>query len=632
MSIIRVLPEEIANRIAAGEVIERPASVVKELVENAIDAGARRIVVHARQGGRNLIQVIDDGSGMDRDDVLLALEPHATSKIREAGDIERIVTLGFRGEALPSIAAVSRFRMQSRLPAELAGNEVVVDGGAMRDFRECGCAPGTNVRVGQLFYNMPGRRKFLHSVTIENEHIREIVLLQALAHPGIAFELLLDDQPALEVSAATDAAARVAMLMGRETFEAMLPVDYSEDGITVTGFVARPGLTRAARREQRFFVNGRPAVAEGLYAGVREAYHTLVMRGRYPPLVLYLEIPPERVDVNVHPAKREVRFRENQLVSGIVAAAVRRALRGLAGEALAQPTGLPLPATPESRGVPPAPSSAPAPVPAFHFERAPEQSALPWSLPAMRPAAPAAPEAPHTATPATTGAPPEPPAAAAPASIVPGAESAGTVPGSRTAPSTATRAEIRGLRVIGVLGTLYLVAESSSGLVLVDQHAAHERILFERLLRAAAARAPERQPLLLPVTIDLAPADAAFLRQHEEHFIRLGFGLEAFGGNTLLITAVPMNLPRENIAGLLCDILDELRQSAGTTPRIDEVRIAQAACKHAVKAEDPLSAAEIAKLLEDLAAAEMPYTCPHGRPVMITLPHGEIERRFGRRT
>ncbi len=659
MSIIRILPDEIANRIAAGEVIERPASVVKELVENSIDAGARRIVIHARQGGRSLIQVMDDGSGMDRDDALLCLEPHATSKIREPGDIEHITTLGFRGEALPSIASVSRFQLQTRRPEELSGFEVNVEGGALRDCRECGCAPGTSIRVHQLFFNLPGRRKFLKGAATESEHIQETVLLQALAHPGTAFELLLDEQPALQVSAATDPGARVAMLLGRDVYAAMIPVDYEENGIRITGFVARPGLTRSSRREQRFFVNGRPAMSDSMYFGVRDAYHTLVMKGRYPPLVLYVEIAPDRVDVNVHPAKREVRFREDALVGQITSAAVRRALRGLAGMPAAgagtgvtvgQYDGRPVEpvdssaagastatpphrhtTTPVSRNRPPEQVPLPFPAPASFENRRPPPAARAEPVPYFtRPAAgvdkvdgmdnvdgtaPAAPTAPpagfstatpphrHTVTPASSG----------------------------TSPSSATRAEIRSLRVLGVLSTLYLVAEGAGGLVVVDQHAAHERILFERLLRMAESNAPESQPLLMPSSVELSPADAALLRRNLEHFNRLGFGLDTFGGNAFLVTAVPVRFPHENLAGLLRDILDDLRQAAAGTPRPDEVRIAQAACKHAVKENDPLDSTEIAKLLADLAECEMPYTCPHGRPTMITVPHGEIERRFGRR-
>ncbi len=666
MSIIRILPEEIANRIAAGEVIERPASVVKELVENSIDAGARRIVIHARQGGRSLIQVLDDGGGMDRDDALLCLEPHATSKIREPGDIEHITTLGFRGEALPSIASVSRFQLQTRRAEDLSGFEVNVEGGTLRDCRECGCAPGTNIRVGQLFFNLPGRRKFLRGAATEAEHIQETVLLQALAHPGIAFELLLDDQPALQVSAATDPGARVAMLLGRDVYAAMIPVDYEENGIRVTGFVARPGLTRSSRREQRFFVNGRPAMSDSMYFGVRDAYHTLVMKGRYPPLVLYVDVAPDRVDVNVHPAKREVRFREDHLVGQITSAAVRRALRGLAGMPVAG-TGVAVGPydgkTAESPGAETSIAPNGSTATPFHFQRPPEQAPLPFAFPGSagaltggRPGGPPAlPSAGRDARPPVAAEPGpyfeqqaegEAEGRRAPSGAVECHQSSAAIGnrkseienfsavrgGSGTSPSSATRAEIRSLRVIGVLSTLYLVAESASGLVVIDQHAAHERILFERLLRLAEAKTPESQPLLLPVSVDLAPADAALLRRNLDHFNRLGFGLDSFGGNAFIVTAVPVRFPRENLAGLLRDILDDLRQSStGGAPRPDEVRIAQAACKHAVKEHDPLSGAEIAHLLADLAECEMPYTCPHGRPTMITIPHGEIERRFGRR-
>ena len=615
--------------------IERPASVIKELVENSIDAGARRISIHVRDGGRSLIQVIDDGCGMDRDDAILCVEPHATSKIHEVVDIERIVTMGFRGEALPSIAAVSRFQLQTRRPDDLSGTEVVIEGGTVRDVRDCGCAPGTSIRIRQLFYNMPGRRKFLRGAVTESEHIHEVALLQALGHPEIGFELTLDGQQILQATTAAEPGARVAMLLGYDVFEAMLPVDYEESGVRVTGFVGRPGLTRASRREQRFFVNRRPATAETIFFGLREAYHTLVMKGRYPPAVLYLQLDPERVDVNVHPAKREVRFRESMQVGQVVAAAVRRSLRALAD----QVTSLPR-----------LPQTAPAlsAVPAFRLEQPPEQAILglsgiltaparPAVLPSSIPLAAMKTPLDNTATSETvplSAGPPDLQPQPEPAPIAGGmsAEPKSTSGGGGTSPSSASREEIRQLRILGTCRDLYLVAEGSSGLVLVDQHAAHERILFEQLLAAAAEKTADRQPLLMPITVDLAPADAALLHRSLDHFIRLGFSLEVFGGNTYLVTAVPTRFPQENIAGLLRDILDELRQSPGGATRPDEVQIAQAACKHAVKAEDPLTPVEIARLLKDLAETRMPYTCPHGRPVMITIPSSELEKRFGRRS
>ncbi|MDD2478190.1 MAG: DNA mismatch repair endonuclease MutL, partial [Candidatus ainarchaeum sp.] len=331
MSIIRVLPAEIVGRIAAGEVIERPASVVKELVENAIDAGATRIRVNAEQGGQRMIQVIDNGCGMDRDDALLCLETHATSKITRDGDVGQIHTLGFRGEALPSIASVSRFLLQTRQADNVTGTEVTVDFGTIRDVRECGCAPGTNIRVGQLFANLPARRRFLKGPDTEDGHIEEMLLMLALSRPELSLTLTLNGREQLRANACTQLGERVAMLLGQDTFAAMLPVDYEENGVFVRGFVSRPGFTRSSRREQRVFINGRAAAAETVYFAIRDAFDTLVMKGRYPGAVLYIDLAPERVDVNIHPAKREVRFRDPRETGNIIAAAIRRALRSMPG-------------------------------------------------------------------------------------------------------------------------------------------------------------------------------------------------------------------------------------------------------------------------------------------------------------
>ncbi len=611
MSSIRILPDILANRIAAGEVVERPASVVKELVENSLDAGAKRITVQTRQGGRRLIQISDDGCGMDREDAMLCIEPHATSKIREPGDIDRIATLGFRGEALPSIAAVSRFLLQTRTAEQISGTEVLIESGVLRDVRDCGCPPGTNIKVEHLFANVPARRKFLQSRTTEDGHIQEAVLLHALAHSDVTFELTMNDRQVLHARQSGNVGTRLAMLLGKDVLAAMAAVDYHEDGIRVSGFVARPGLTRSSRREQRVFVNGRPATANTVYFGIRDAYHTMVMKGRYPPVVLYIEIDPERVDVNVHPAKREVRFRESRLVGRVVTAAVGRALRELAGE-------LAVPAQPSFGAGPSAgPSAPPPPLALGAILDQPNLLATPLGAPLPVPGPAAAPG--HAAdTPAATSA---------------GAAAGGPAgTGAGTSPSAATRDELRTLQILGTIADLYLIAEGAEGLVLIDQHAAHERILFEQLLRIASGRAGARQQLLLPVTIDLTPTDAALLQQHLDDLKRLGFGLEHFGGNTFLVTAVPTSFPEENVSGLLQDMLDDLRQGVDAGNISDDVRLAQAACKHAVKANDALDEREIRRLLADLAGTEMPYTCPHGRPVMINLSFKELEKRFGRQT
>lgn len=611
MSQIRILSDSLANRIAAGEVIERPASVVKELVENSLDAGATRIAVKITQGGQRLIQVSDDGCGMGREDAMLCIEPHATSKIQNEADIERISTLGFRGEALPSIASVSRFQLQTRVPDEMSGTEVLVENGALRDVRDCGCPEGTIVRIEHLFAAVPGRRKFLQSPPTEEGHIHESVLMQAFGNPEVAFELTMNGREAVRANRAPDLGTRIAMLLGRDVFSAMIEVDYEEAGIQVSGYIARPGLTRSSRREQRLFVNGRPAAANTVYYGIRDAYHTMVMKGRYPPVVLRIQLDPERVDVNVHPAKREVRFREAHLVGKVVTAAVGRALRELAGESGAP---VPVPSGPFAGGG--------ASFPAFEFGSTIEQQRLPLNTFPPLTSAPAGQNGQDTS--------PVPDAIEDPTGASQPPPPAPVVSSDGTSPSAATRSEITALRVLGRLGDHYLVAEGSNGLVLVDQHAAHERVLFEQLLATARGKPGLQQQLLLPVTIDLTPDDAGLLRTHVERFQKLGFCLEPFGGNTFLITAVPSRFPEENVTGLVRDILDDLREGAEPSAKAGEIRIAQAACRHAVRVNDPLTDEEIARLLEDLARAEMPYTCPHGRPVMINITFAELLKRFGR--
>ena len=314
MSIIRVLSAEVAGRIAAGEVVERPASVVKELVENSIDAGATRIRVAAEQGGQRLIQVTDNGCGMDRDDAIMCFEAHATSKISTEADVGQIKSLGFRGEAIPSISSVSRFILQTRRKEDDVGTEIVVDNGAIRDVQDCGCAPGTNIKVAHLFGNLPARRKFLKGPDTEDGHIEEMVLQLALARPDISFSLVLNNREVIRASATSDLGARILMLLGKDVYEAMLPVNYQEDGVSVRGFISKPGFTRVSRRDQRTIVNGRTATADTVFFAIRDAYDTLVVKGRYPSTVLYIDLPPDRVDVNVHPTKREVRFRDPRQV------------------------------------------------------------------------------------------------------------------------------------------------------------------------------------------------------------------------------------------------------------------------------------------------------------------------------
>ncbi|MBP1582860.1 MAG: DNA mismatch repair endonuclease MutL, partial [Victivallales bacterium] len=583
MSVIRILPAEIAGRIAAGEVIERPASVVKELVENSIDAGARRIRVFTEQGGQKLIQVIDDGCGMDRQDAMMCLEAHATSKISQEGDVGQISTLGFRGEAIPSIASVSKFQLQTRQKDSLEGTEVVVNYGAITAVNDCGCAPGTNIRVAYLFGNLPARRKFLKSPNIEDAHIEETMLLLALSRPDIAFELTLNGRTVLQSTASHDIAARTAIMLGKENFEAMLPVNYHEDGIHVYGYISQPGFTRNTRREQRLIINGRAASAEAAFFAIRDAYDTLILKGRYPSCILYIDMQADRVDVNVHPAKREVRFRDSQKVSAVIAAAVRQALRQqVGGQSFLRVDGT-VPGQDDNFAVPPhehrLESQPTAPAEADAVEDKPDLQARPAEN------SPSTPQPPEPPLPAAPIPPPRPATYAPPPKQMvlplnlPPRETAATRTDRQPAeepPATAPNPpEISPLQMKGRLGKNYLLAENANGLVVVDLRLARQRIIFERFLKNLNSEECPRQPLLLPESLNLSPDESRFLKGELEHFAALGFSIEPFGGHTYLITAIPANLPDDQDASrTVRDIIEDLRQNH-ITNRQNAVHLAQ---------------------------------------------------------
>ncbi len=649
MGVIHVLPSEIAGRIAAGEVIERPASVIKELVENSIDAGATRIRVFTEQGGQKLMQVVDDGRGMDRADAMLCLEAHATSKITKEGDVGQIATLGFRGEALPSISAVSHFQLQTRPHDDLAGTEVVVNNGAIQDVRECGCAPGTSIKVQWLFGNLPARRKFLRGASTEDDYIHEMMLLLALTRPQVSFELTQNGRCVLRAPASMGVAGRVEMLVGKDAYAAMLPVDYQEDGIHVYGYISRPGFTRGSRREQRIVVNGRAASAETVFFAIREAYETLVVKGRYPGVVLYVDIAPDRVDVNVHPTKREVRFREPMKVSKVVGAALRQGLRSLgiptdlpgeifvggatparAGQGTPQfvdttpaagapaadavaPSGIPDTDTVFGNGPagPPVPPVAPPPMTAR-----PLDPVLP-----TRPVTPVMPQAPR---PMQTPLPFAPESTAPPVDdAVPGGDTIAATPSSSLASAPSSTA----FRLLAPLGKEYLLAESDSGLVVVSLRGASQRILFERLLSNLHREKALKQPLLIPVTLHLAPDEARLLSREIPYFQSVGFSVEEFGSHSFLVTAVPPSLPDKDLDTTIRDILNDLRQET-VTNRQSAIHLAQLASRHAIRRKDGMSHEEQLLLLKELMACEMPYTDPAGLPTMVHITESELRKRF----
>ena len=625
MSIIRVLSAEVAGRIAAGEVVERPASVVKELVENSIDAGATRIRIAAEQGGQRLIQVTDNGCGMDRDDAIMCFEAHATSKISTEADVGQIKSLGFRGEAIPSISSVSRFILQTRRKEDDVGTEIVVENGIMRDVQDCGCAPGTNIRVGHLFGNLPARRKFLKGPDTEDGHIEEMVLQLALARPDISFSLVLNNREVIRASATSDLGARMLMLFGKDVYEAMLPVNYQEDGISVRGFISKPGFTRVSRRDQRTIVNGRTAASDTIFFAICDAYDTLVMKGRYPSTVLYIDLPPDRVDVNVHPTKREVRFRDPRQVGGVIAAAIRAGLRQLQGgeDPAMQPSPIPLP-EPELSDEPLQP-----PKPARHNDGAvrqpPDRTIKPKSeTPPPKPPCPLPAAEPFRPEPQQISLPlPDRPPSVNPPASPPKPDDTPV----QTEDRRPVNNDLATLRICGRLGNRHLLAESANGLVVIDLRAVHQRILFEKLLANLKTQKIPQQPLLIPVTINLGQEEARFLNSQTKHFQSLGFTIEHFGGNAFIVTAVPASYPNHDIAQTLRDVIDDLRQSRTTNVQ-SAIHIAQAACRHAISLKANLTEREIDQLIYDLARTTMPYTDPNGNPTMVHITYSELEKRF----
>jgi DNA mismatch repair protein MutL len=670
MNRIRLLPEQVANQIAAGEVIERPASVVKELVENSLDAQATRITVEIQAGGRSLVRVVDDGLGMSRDDALLCLERHATSKIRRAEDLASIATMGFRGEALPSIASVSRFTLTTRERDSDTpeGTRVVINGGKILEVKAAGSAPGTAVEVRQLFFNLPARRKFLRTEETESAHIQHYLTLAALAYPEVAFTFQRDGRVVWQLPAVktgSDAPARLGAvrerlraLYGNE--QKLLTLDYSatiaspgepeaspaaSSDFHLWGFIGGPGVSRSTREDQHLFVNRRPVENRGLNFALLEGYHTALMKGRYPVACLFLEIDPAAVDVNIHPAKREVKFHREAEVRRLVAQAVRQTL--LDFHTARPETGSPPPAG----KAPPAPAAPPT---AAEPEQPTRQAALP-NFPAALQPAPAQPPAPATQQPSSgMGFGRTPPVPAPPAGLpspdasrttpVPGPEVTEVTHANRSTPpaSPTPRPVPPGepvpllhvpLRLVGVVGRLYVVLESDRGLVLLDQHAAHERILFEQMLNRLERhdQAPS-QRLLLPETVELSARDASFLREQLEVLTRLGVSLSEFGERTFLLDALPPFVKAPDARRFVLELVDELKAAGRelNSLRLGEHTVAKTVCRHAVKAHDPLTGRELENLIEDLRHCVMPYTCPHGRPTLIEMNFRELEKKFGR--
>ncbi|MBE6385682.1 MAG: DNA mismatch repair endonuclease MutL [Lentisphaerae bacterium] len=665
MGRIKVMDQELANLIAAGEVIERPASVVKELVENSLDAGASRITVEIERAGSRLIAVTDDGCGMDEEDARNALELHGTSKLVRAEDISTIKTMGFRGEALPSMAQVSKFTMRTRCPDADEGVEVSVEGGRNLRIVPCGSPAGTCIKVEDLFFNTPARKKFMKSPGTEEHHIEEAVTLLALANPETAFELRIDRRVVFRL-AKSSRNERMRELFGRQD---MIELSHKEGSLRISGFTGVPGLTRSSRREQRFFVNRRPVDSLTISRALRDGYATLAEPGRYVPAVLFLELPVEDIDINVHPAKREIRFRSEFTIVRAVAAAVSNALRnwgaGQPGGGLEQSGEDIVPEEREEVVVSGDENPGAAPdlkktaaerfsgvgfilesslvtysvekkveQPEFDFERIyhplPDEpladSEKGWDPPKVYRSLP---DEPLMDLPNRGIVTPERVETETADSAVKDEN-----PPSRGPALPKTEKKISGFwpeKILGIYDDTYLLASGVDGLLLIDQHAAHERVMFEKLLDSwQPGRDGLSQGLLIPETLELPRGLLALLTRNLDFFQQLGFDFVPAGRNTVMVNALPLNLKTTRpLAELVTDMLNGLLDEDYTPGDLEAV--ARAACHAAVRAHDPLTVQGAEKLLEELKNCRQGTLCPHGRPTIITLTLREIEKRFGRR-
>jgi DNA mismatch repair protein MutL len=665
MNRIRLLPDHVANQIAAGEVVERPASVVKELVENSLDAHATRITVEIQAGGRSLVRVTDDGIGMTRDDALLSLERHATSKIQRAEDLAAISTMGFRGEALPSIASVSRFTLTTRErdAGSPEGTQIIIHGGKILEVKAAGSAPGTTIEVRQIFFNLPARRKFLRTEETEAAHIQHYLTLAAMAYPEVGFTFLKDGRVAWQlppIKSGAEITERLPALRERlralyggeqkllavnftgalttevesddsesfETAAAPSTLKFQPSTLRIWGFMGAPGVARSTREDQHLFVNRRPVENRGLNFALLEGYHTALMKGRYPVCCLFLEIDPAAVDVNIHPAKREVKFHREREVRQLTAQAVRETL--LKFHQGAEQTKPEFNAETRRRGdtaelgkIPEAKSDPEFSTPSLlrfplPLEHAPEPLPQSAAQPALKMGFAAAPAKAETL---------------AQPLAVPTPRLSSLDPQPSTFNSQPSPLLSVPLRLVGVIGKLYVVLESDRGLVLLDQHAAHERILFEQMLaRLEQKQQADSQKLLLPETVELSARDSTFIREQLPTLGRLGVGLAEFGERTFLLDALPPFVKVSDARKFVLELVDELKAAGQdvNSLRLGEHTVAKTVCRHAVKANDPLAGPELENLVNDLRRCSMPYTCPHGRPTLIEMNFRELEKKFGR--
>lgn len=640
---IQQLPQSVINKIAAGEVIERPASVVKELLENSVDALATRIDVEVEQGGAELIRVVDNGEGIHPDDLLLAVASHATSKLRSAEDLFSVQTMGFRGEALASIAEVSRFRLRSRQADQLTGFELDVEGGAIQQPQPCGCPVGTQIEVRQLFFNTPVRRKFLKSPATEMAYLSEQFTRIAIANPQLQMTLRHNSRVVYELPAAQHQLERLELFFGAELARNLIPIEGEYAGIRLWGYVGHPSQHKATRKGQYLYLNGRWIQDRSLQHALGEAYRGLLMVGRQPIAFLFVEIPPTLVDVNVHPTKSEVRFQDSQTLYRLVLSSLRNRFLSMNLDAPLQK-----PRWSAGEGTTAESVSEPAEEDADRRQQI-QRELIDWTTEALRSAREAVPASPSAVGLSqsaedqsaflqldsefrTTAAHHQQATQGTPAAEYLAAETLlASADRSEQAPPAASRPSAGLFRAMQI-HDCYLIVETEQGITIIDQHALHERIMYENLRRRILNGKVEVQRLLIPLTVELSPRESGLLLDHQELLQELGLPLEAFSGSTLLLTGTPVLLKKSDPVRLLRDIADLLENSGSRLTRREllDSLLHMMACKAAIKAGQRLAPEEIDALLEQRHLCEDHHHCPHGRPTALNLTRDELDRQFGR--
>lgn len=633
---IRILSADVANKIAAGEVVERPASVVKELIENAIDAESTSIRVEIRAGGKSLIRVSDNGTGMEREDALLALERHATSKVNNIEDLENINTFGFRGEALASIASVSQFELLTRTADAVQGTKISVDGGVFRSVEESGCSPGTHISINNLFHNVPARLKFMKTETTEINHITKQVTWAALAHPTIHFVLSHNGRTILDVRACDSNLERARLVYGKEFADNLIEFNQELPDFKLSGMLGKPDFTKPNREYQLFFMNQRPIRSSMIAAALKEGLSATIQKDRYAVAVLFMTVEPNTVDVNVHPAKIEVRFRnERTIFSGIV-----KMIRNVINkEKFIPKIETSVDRTPERTHTEDVPDGN-ARVdthPRNKTHTITQQPTTPQTYPTDRNVERK--QTPFGETRRTKRTESEP--IHTEPKIDEGSKTDTEVPRTVVQPSQQSIPEGVKLKLLDFenvelktnLFKTYIVAEGEDKVFFIDQHVAAERVLYERFVNQLKSNGIPVQGLLLPVTVEATPQQIAIFKVHGEIFEKLGFELEEFGGNTILIRAMPAPLPTRAAAQTITDILDKLPEQPHAEvalPKAIDDALITLACRAAVKAGDTLDAKEMINLVRELSEAKLPFNCPHSRPIIIEMERDELERRFHR--